>query len=317
MPSYKYRPQSEKVLKSFQINNFLDFRKWRHRSCKSYDFSTKQECALSLNEWNKLRIHRISQETHDTKRFTLQLPNTITDGKLNLPIASCVKIKGYDLCNKTPIIKKYTPISDSLYDGFMELVIKYYADGLLTPYLFSLNEGDEMELSGPIASALKYPFSHKSKIGMIAGGTGIAPFIQILKEMALHQQYDTRFVDLLYANKTVDDYLCQSDLMSLKAIMKDRLNINDFFEFNTNQSNQKQKIFLPNSWNPNVPKIGRIDMQSMTEMLPKPSDDILIMLCGTPGMVQQMYGPKTQDGNRELNGYLAECGYTKDMIHVF
>ena len=136
--------------------------------------------------------------------------------------------------------------------------------------------------------------------------------IQTLKAMALHQEYDTRFVDLLYANQTMDDYLCQADLMSLKVIMKERLNIYDFFERNKNN----KKFLLPNSWNTNIPRLGRIDMDSMKELLPKPSDNTLILLCGTPGMKESLYGKKTEEG-RELNGALSKLGYTKDMIHVF
>ena len=101
--------------------------------------------------------------------------------------------------------------------------------------------------------------------------------------------------------------------MSLKSIMKDRLNIYDYFEHS-----KHRKFLLPNSWNSNVAQMGRIQMDSMKRLLPKPSEDTLILLCGTPGMKQMMYGQKGKDGNeRELNGYLAQLGYTKDMIHVF
>ena len=95
-------------------------------------------------------------------------------------------------------------------DGYIEFVIKHYKTGALTPYLWTLNENDSVEINGPILNnALEYPFAHKSNLAMLCGGSGIAPMIQILKEMALHTRYDTRYVDLLYANKSVDDYLCQ------------------------------------------------------------------------------------------------------------
>ena len=58
-------------------------------------------------------------------------------------------------------------------------------------------------------------------------------------------------------------------------------------------------------------------MQSMKSLLPKPSEDTLIMLCGTPGMKEVMYGKKREEGGRLFDGYLAKIGYTPDMIHVF
>ena len=77
---------------------------------------------------------------------------------------------------------------------------------------------------------------------------------------------------------------------------------------------------FPNSWNPNIPQIGRISIESMKKLLPPPNNDTLIMLCGTPGMKDIIYGPKENDINnkeRIFNGYLSKLGYTKNMIYVF
>jgi len=301
------------MMKSFQINKCMDFRNARSKNYKKYDFSSKPEVTVANDAWIKYRIERISEETHNTKRFTLALPGGI-DERMNLPIVSSFRFKGYDLSNNNAeVIKKYTPVSDSLYDGHIDFVIKYYPNGKMTPYLFTLSENDYVEMNGPIANGLQYPFSDNVSIGMIAGGTGITPMINVLKEMCLNTEYDTRFVDLMFANQTYGmDYLCQSDLMSAKAIMDKRLNIFDFFEYNKHN----RKTFLPNSWNNNPGRLGRIDLESMQEILPKPSDDTLIMLCGPPAMKEQMYGKKTDDG-RMLDGYLAKLGYTAEMIHVF
>lgn len=100
--------------------------------------------------------------------------------------------------------------------------------------------------------------------------------------------------------------------MSLKAILKDRLNIYDFFE-----RSKHSKYLLPNSWNNNLPTIGRIDMGSMERLLPGPSAETLVMLCGTPGMKEVMYGKKQDEGGRAFDGYLSKLGYSPDMIHVF
>lgn len=159
---------------------------------------------------------------------------------------------------------------------------------------------------------------------------------QVLKEMALHSASDSRCVDLLFANQGTEDYLCQvldgavssfvhwsfvnwtfcelaqSDLMSLKAIMKERLNIYDFFE-----RAKHSQYLLPNSWNTNLPQSGRIDVDSMRRLLPPPNDETLIMLCGTPGMKDLMYGKKSSGGGRDFDGDLATMGYSRDMVHLF
>lgn len=96
-----------------------------------------------------------------------------------------MKIRGRNLLDpEQHPVHKYTPISDSLYDGHIEFVIKYYQNGALTPYLFTLREGDEMEMLIPPTAEqgnrLEYPFAAKTKLAMIAGGTGITPMIQVM-----------------------------------------------------------------------------------------------------------------------------------------
>ena len=140
----------------------MDF---RNPHSKQIDFSTRPKMSFSQDEWIKLRIDRISKETHNSKRFKLSLP----DNASSFPVVSSFRLKGYDLSNNNAeVTKKYTPIN-SWDDGCLEFVIKYYKNGILTPYLFELGEDDYLEMNGPIENDLQYPFEDKVDIGMIAG----------------------------------------------------------------------------------------------------------------------------------------------------
>jgi len=48
----------------------------------------------------------------------------------------------------------------------------------------SMNIGDKIEVRGP-SGQMKYTPNMKSKIGMIAGGSGITPMLQVLDFHAL------------------------------------------------------------------------------------------------------------------------------------
>ena len=184
MPHYRYQPKRAKLLKGFQIQKLLDFRNRRVLDHRTYDKLSQAPCPIPANEWIKLRIDQIHQETHNSRRFTLALPNGMDD-RLHLTVPHYLQIRGHNLLDRTQeTTRKYTPISDSLYGGHIEFVIKYYQNGLLTPYLFTLNEGDLMEVfrteNDGKQNRLEYPFIGKSKLGMIAGGTGVTPMIQVI-----------------------------------------------------------------------------------------------------------------------------------------
>ena len=100
--------------------------------------------------------------------------------------------------------------------------------------------------------------------------------------------------------------------MSLQSIMAERLNIFDFYS-----ESEFGAYLLPNSWNRNVPRIGRIGVDAMKQLLPAPAEDTLILLCGPQGMVHDMYGREDAQGVRALDGSLAKLGYGAHMIHLF
>lgn len=57
--------------------------------------------------------------------------------------------------------------------------------------------------------------------------------------------------------------------------------------------------------------------------IPGPGKDVMVMVCGPPGMMAHVSGnkAKSNDGKPptqgEVSGLLAKMGYTKDMVYKF
>ena len=65
--------------------------------------------------------------------------------------------------------------------------------------------GDNVKVKGPF-SKLPYTPNMKRHIGMIAGGSGITPMLQVLQQI-LSNPADTTEVSLVYANHSEDDII--------------------------------------------------------------------------------------------------------------
>lgn len=75
-----------------------------------------------------------------------------------------------------------TPISTEEERGYLDLVVKAYPapDGVMSRHIHSLRPGDKLEFKGPWPKIEVRPNKWK-KIGMVAGGTGITPMLQVVR----------------------------------------------------------------------------------------------------------------------------------------
>eukprot|EP01018_Ginkgo_biloba_P004169 Gb_23345 [translate_table: standard] len=109
-------------------------------------------------------------------------------------------------------------------------------------------------------------------------------------------------VSLLYANVSPDDILLKEKLDALSA------------------SHPNFKVYYTvdkpsHGWRGGV---GYISMDMVLKGLPHPSEDVLILVCGPPGMMNHISGDKAPDRSQgEVSGLLKEAGYTKEMVYKF
>ncbi|KAJ5110670.1 hypothetical protein N7532_001205 [Penicillium argentinense] len=197
-------------------------------------------------------------------RFIFALPDSTS--VLGLPIGQHVAIKAG--INGTTVTRSYTPTSNNLDKGRLELVVKCYPDGLLSGYLANLSIGDEVDFRGP-KGAMKYTEGLCRRIGMVAGGTGITPMYQLIRAICENES-DTTEISLVYANRSESDILLRDELENFARRYPKNFKL--WYMLDTPPENWKYGS-------------GYVDQNVLREQLPGPASETKILLCGPPGMV--------------------------------
>ncbi|KAG4930179.1 hypothetical protein AAZX31_17G112900 [Glycine max] len=257
--------------------------------------------ALVPDKWVEFKLQDTARVSHNTQLFRFSFDPT---QKLGLDIASCILTRaplGQDAEGKPKfVIRPYTPISDPESNGYFDLLIKVYPEGKMSQHFASLKPGDVVEVKGPIEK-LRYTPNMKKHIGMIAGGTGITPMLQVI-EAILRNPDDKTQISLLYANVSPDDILLKQ---KLDILATSHPNLKIFYTVDNPTKN----------WRGGA---GYISKDVVVKGLPSPSDDTLILVCGPPGMMKAISGEKAKDWTQgEVSGILKEAGYTEQMVYKF
>eukprot|EP00775_Hariotina_reticulata_P004445 gene4445-4700_t len=263
--------------------------------------------ALSPDEFRDLKLISKEKITHNSFSLRFELPGGQT---ADLPVASCILtkalIQGPGDDKPKVVVRPYTPVSAPDAAGYLDLVIKAYAEGKMSKYMGELKVGDSLSFKGPLLK-YKYAPNLKKEIGMIAGGTGITPMLQVADHI-LDNPADKTKVTLIFANVSEDDILLKQKIDKMAAQHPDKFKVHYVVD--------KPKwggIF----WKGGV---GYVDKDMVTAHMPAASlgKDALIMVCGPPGMMIAISGDKAPDKSQgELTGLLKAMGYTPEQVYKF
>ncbi|KAL1608371.1 hypothetical protein SLS60_003312 [Paraconiothyrium brasiliense] len=220
---------------------------------------------LDAKDYKPLKVSKITKLSPNVFRYTFALP--APRDVIGLPIGQHVAIKA--TIDGKIVTRSYTPTSNNIDIGVLELVIKIYPDGALTgKYFASLRVGDEVLFRGP-KGAMKYTAGYCKHIGMIAGGTGITPMFSLIRAIC-EDPRDTTSISLVYANRTEDDILLRSELETFARRYPQNFEV--WFMLDN----------PPAGWQGGS---GFVTRNVMKERLPAAGPDTKIMLCGPPGMI--------------------------------
>jgi cytochrome-b5 reductase len=249
----------------------------------------------------------LTQKEHisaDTMLFRFALPDK--DQPLGLPTGSHITVRQSDT-----VVRSYTPVTNSQVKGYFDIVVKIYpptpavdpcegsptgraafTGGKMGNYLKHLPIGEHVEMKGPTGD-LEYvgrgQFAIKrreggagpkvrsvvkaSRVGMVAGGTGLTPMLQIINESLLDPHDATEF-HLLFANKTEADILYHKEL---QALQEKHARMRIHFTVDT-----------PVAGWPHFS--GFVNEAMLAKCMPFPSgaDVPLILMCGPPPMINML-----------------------------
>lgn len=128
---------------------------------------------------------------------------------------------------------------------------------------------------------------NKKKIGMVAGGTGITPMLQVIRAI-LKDPEDRTEVWLIFANQSEEDILLRKEL---EAIPSDRFHL----WYTVDRPPQDWKY-----------SSGFINKDMCRDHLPAPGKDTMLFVCGPPPMIKFACEPAFK-----------ELGFTEDAWFSF
>lgn len=168
---------------------------------------------MALEPWRTGIIIKIEQQTYNTRRFWIQIPELekfdFLPGQfvtLDLPI--------HEKPNKR--WRSYSIASWPDGTNIIELCIVLLDDGAGTKYLFNeVKEGTQITLRGPVGVFCLHEQNLQQDLLLICTGTGIAPFRSMAQHLTLHKTPHQN-IHLIFGCRTQKDLLYHAELTQLQ-----------------------------------------------------------------------------------------------------
>ena len=224
---------------------------------------------FTAGQFVRLGIHgkdlQYFAQNHETKLITSETQDYETKGQH-------VDLDGY-------VFRAYS-VASSPYDEFIEFFSVVIPDGEFTSKVNHIQVGDSLLLNttpfGYLTLA-RYQLPLPNDLWLLATGTGLAPFLSILKTIDVWQQYQR--IILVYSARTSQELAYQAEIGSIKSIYGDNGAAFVFLPIVTREADytgEKARV-------PNLILSGKL-----TELVGQKLDKERshVMLCGNPQMVE-------------------------------
>ncbi|XP_015247037.1 PREDICTED: cytochrome b5 reductase 4 [Cyprinodon variegatus] len=195
------------------------------------------------------------------------------------------------------VVRPYTPVDQSLVAASppssqgsdLYLMVKVYPDGVLSPYLDSLQIGENVSVSGPEGPFSLRPLRDVTHLYLLAAGTGFTPMARLIS-LALRESDSISKIQLLFFNKREEDVLWRHQLDDLAA-KEERFQVEHVLSEPSD------------SWSG---RRGRVDEAALTTFLLRPHGSrCYACVCGPSGFTEQ------------TTGLLKRLGFSEEEYHAF
>lgn len=131
--------------------------------------------------WMNLRVSRIIDETADTKTFFLV--DADEGGRPWDYLAAQYLTFRFDSIGAKPLVRSYTMSSSPRELDYSAVTVKRVEGGIVSNWLCdAVQVGDILRARGPIGKFIYDPLHDQPELYMIAAGSGVTPFVSILRE---------------------------------------------------------------------------------------------------------------------------------------
>lgn len=301
--------------------------------------ATSTAAAASKKEPQQYKLLRKTQLSPDSYLLRYQLPSEDAILGHDPAIPTCIKV---DFTNGTnaktgeyphTLSKSYSPVSHPNTEGYFDLIVKSYPDqpgGGVGRYICNMEPGEMVTgtlKADRIMHGSPYVEGRWKHVGLVAGGTGIAPLLQLARILLESERDRETQVHLLFVNRHDHDILGKTEIDRMaQDEYPDRFHV--FYALTNGTDNgEGSESYLS----------GRGDVEMARLALPPPSSssssstadsDTMIFVCGKDGFVAHWGGPVTRapppPGAKKgpkiqgpLLGVLAEAGYTADQVFKY
>jgi len=212
--------------------------------------------------------------------------------------------------NGRPLLRAYS-ITSANYEDHLEFFSIKVPDGPLTSQLQHVKPGDEILINrkstGTLVSDSLLPGKH---LWLISTGTGLAPFMSIVKDPEVYELYDK--VILTHGVRTTNE-------LAYQEFITTTLPTNEYF----GEEIQQKLIYYPTVTRETFTNTGRItDQLASGELAEKLGLDAInpendrFMICGSPSMLKDTCNILDQQGfeearNGKLGHYVIERAFVE------
>ncbi|CAI5777112.1 NADH-cytochrome b5 reductase-like isoform X1 [Podarcis lilfordi] len=235
----------------------------------------KQQCSnseLTPETFTAFIISSVDQLTEDTYQYKFELPG---NSSLGLSLGQHIVLRG--LVNGLEVQRAYTPITPVNAEGYFEVLIKCYEDGLMSQYVKSWKEGDSVCWRGPFGG-FPYSANQYGELLMLASGTGLAPMLPILQYITENEDDET-FVTLVGCFRNFENIYMKPLLQEQSRFW----NIRAFYVLSQEHSLEN----LPWSFQKNT-HLGRINEDVIKSMVNTCRRQPYVLICGSVTFSEEM-----------------------------
>lgn len=184
-----------------------------------------------------LPIIEIIQETHNVKTFRFDKP-----AELKFKPGDHAKVSLPTFSDSRPFTFSSAPN-----DVHLDLTIKL--NDSFTIEIFKKTVGDKVIIEGPIGEGLQFKDNQTEPLLLIAAGSGVTPLMSIIRH--IHKEKLTNNMTLLFANKTKDDIIYETELDNLQIEVhhafsqeKEKQRIDETYIFNNVPNAKNYRWFI-------------------------------------------------------------------------